>query len=1119
MTIPTPPAAPAVTKPMQAPAPVHVLGSRTHAVSIRPQSVIAQAGTAARVDAQRLNDLLRDKRVVVLAGPMMVTDLIVRSLEGFGARVDVINNGRAPMAEGVSVDLADEAHVRSEFGSMGQIDGIVNLLGFGAESAAPADVERAALHTFNVARAWFAVGGEPGEGTFFLSVTGMGGRLGFNRATGPLPLSGAVAGMTKSLAREWSKSRIKVVDVAREGFYPELGRQILDALFNDNNDIEVGVIGGVQWGPAYVEPSEIFTEQPSLMPQPSGVVLVTGGARGITSEILRNLSLRAPATYVIVGRTPFDGPEVLLVDLDQEKARIRQELAARGERVTPVAIQRGLARIIAQQEIALTVQAVQNTGSHAEYVTCDLADLGAVRAMVEEVRAHIGPITGFIHGAGIEESKLIHDKDLAGFHRVFRGKALGALVLWEATRSDALQFAVFFSSVAGRFGNIGQADYSAANECLNKLSQHINATSRTRALSIDWTAWDDVGMATEGSMKQILESRGIDLLPAAQGAPMLGDLLEAGIFGEVLVAGRLGDMFDGPVKHTAELATVSQTTEKATFERTISLDDPFMKDHIYDGTALLPGVMGLEFMHEAARLLGHDSWVASDVKFDKAIKLLRDEPVKIVVTAEKTENGVVARIETHRVAVTGRALNETHFEATFSQTPDHVPGQWVIDIAEAVEGPNHEEIYARFFHTGVFRVLERVALLTNEYVVAHGRIPAAVLMDGKDGGKALTQPLLTEMMFQAIGVWGMVHHRVTSLPNRIATWELFRSVAAGQPVSIRARKRSVTDTHLTFDAEVRDEFGHLVAFAQNIELIIHQPLSKDLAFDVLELSRGELLRMTDPEARAWVEDHGLTVDEMLGDQELESWNRFLSDRRRSEWFAARIAAKRGIAAWIRDVRGLAAHPRDIVIDKDANKAPFPTMRGAMSRYQGPLPHLSVSHSGGIAVVHVGTRTDMRIGVDLEAVEAREKSFATEYFTPEELALGPDLSDSQRLTALWTIKESVSKALGLGLHVRLSEIVIQTLDTTNPTWTAKVDLKNDAAVALANLRGEKMDVRVFDLGPFMLAEATFSATAEHVPNEPLEAPRPDEANMFAAVAALLHHKGLLKTTPRGNVSGR
>ncbi len=63
-----------------------------------------------------------------------------------------------------------------------------------------------------------------------------------------------------------------------------------------------------------------------------------------------------------------------------------------------------------------------------------------------------------------------------------------------------------FSSVAGRFGNAGQTDYSAANDLLCK---EISSLQRTRpgtlGIAIDWTAWADIGMATRGSIPTVMK--------------------------------------------------------------------------------------------------------------------------------------------------------------------------------------------------------------------------------------------------------------------------------------------------------------------------------------------------------------------------------------------------------------------------------------------------------------------------------------------------------------------------------------------------------------------------------------------------------------------------------------
>ena len=102
--------------------------------------------------------------------------------------------------------------------------------------------------------------------------------------------------------------------------------------------------------------------------------------------------------------------------------------------------------------------------------------------------------------------------------------------------------AVVFSSVAGRFGNSGQTDYSAANDLLCKVTSSLRAwRPATRGIAIDWTAWGGIGMATRGSIPKIMELAGIDMLPPEAGIPTVRRELTATAFsGEIVVGKRLG---------------------------------------------------------------------------------------------------------------------------------------------------------------------------------------------------------------------------------------------------------------------------------------------------------------------------------------------------------------------------------------------------------------------------------------------------------------------------------------------------------------------------------------------------------------------------------------------------
>ena len=86
------------------------------------------------------------------------------------------------------------------------------------------------------------------------------------------------------------------------------------------------------------------------------------------------------------------------------------------------------------------------------------------------------------------------------------------------SRDAEIGTAVVFSSIAGRFGNAGQTDYSAANDLLCKsISRLRRDARRTRGVAIDWTAWAEIGMASRGSIPKMMEMAGIDMLPPAVG--------------------------------------------------------------------------------------------------------------------------------------------------------------------------------------------------------------------------------------------------------------------------------------------------------------------------------------------------------------------------------------------------------------------------------------------------------------------------------------------------------------------------------------------------------------------------------------------------------------------------
>ena len=130
----------------------------------------------------------------------------------------------------------------------------------------------------------------------------------------------------------------------------------------------------------------------------------------------------------------------------------------------------------------------------------------------------------FIHAAGIEKSRKIDTKSIEEFKQTVSIKADGFLNVFRALEAAKRlpKSVVFFSSVAGRFGNAGQTDYSAGNDLLSKYAAWLPAKYPSmQAVSIDWGAWAEIGMASRGSIPRMMEHFGIEMMNPQQAAPMV----------------------------------------------------------------------------------------------------------------------------------------------------------------------------------------------------------------------------------------------------------------------------------------------------------------------------------------------------------------------------------------------------------------------------------------------------------------------------------------------------------------------------------------------------------------------------------------------------------------------
>jgi acyl transferase domain-containing protein/NADP-dependent 3-hydroxy acid dehydrogenase YdfG len=356
-----------------------------------------------------------------------------------------------------------------------------------------------------------------------LLVTCGGGRWGRGRALDGEPADLGVAGLARTIAAEYPDVLARAVDVDPKDSPRAIAAQLLAELTDPDGPPVTGYQAGTRTGLAIRETPAPGTDVPDL--KDGGVVLLTGGARGITANIALALARATGCHVELLGRSaaPANAADPEL-DAAPDQAALRSVLIGRGL-PNPREIEAETARILADREMRATFDGLRASAASVRYHAVDVRDATAVGAVLQDVYARHGRIDGVIHGAGVLEDKLIGDKAPESFARVYATKVDGARALLGGLRDD-VRFVALFGSVSGVFGNRGQADYSAANDALDTLA-HMRAGQGTgRVVSVDWGPWAGAGMVSP-ELEREYARRGVTLIDLRAGvAALLSELAD-----------------------------------------------------------------------------------------------------------------------------------------------------------------------------------------------------------------------------------------------------------------------------------------------------------------------------------------------------------------------------------------------------------------------------------------------------------------------------------------------------------------------------------------------------------------------------------------------------------------
>jgi acyl transferase domain-containing protein/NAD(P)-dependent dehydrogenase (short-subunit alcohol dehydrogenase family) len=676
------------------------------------------------------------------------------------------------------------------------------------------------------------------------SVTQMGGQFGLHGVGETCPVSGGIAGLIKTADKEWPEVSCKAIDVQMSDNIKELADHIVDECLLAGQ-LEVGIANNERHT-LELNTTEIDGNKTSGTLNTKDVVVVTGGARGVTAEIALALAETYHTNLLLLGRSEKPEPEAEWLTVLSTEAEIKKAILAKeGEGITPKVLNTACHKILADREIRNNLQRIESTGIKVIYRAVDVQDKTRVIAAVDEARRILGNIAGFVHGAGVLADKLIVDKTKEQFSKVYATKAAGLDSLLAATENDQLKIMIMFSSSTGRFGRQGQCDYAVANEVLNKVAQQ-QATLRKdcRVVSVNWGPWDG-GMVTP-ALKRIFKSEGVGVIDLKAGADyLMQEIAHEGPV-EVVVLGTTEipekskqDINTKAVKIKALAEEIPAVNMQVSFSRTLNVKDhDFLQSHVINGHAVLPVAMMAEWLAHGAihNNPGLNYLGFRNLRVFKGVTLEADETIDLDIlagNAHKDQDKDIVPVELR----SGKVL---HARAEIILTAGKIQQEAVS--TQTIKGEYSQainEIYSsnRLFHGELLQGITTINACSVKGISAQVKTSDTPTSWIKKPIRSswLADPLALDSSFQMMILWCFEQSGVGSLPTAIGGYKQFQKTFPKDGCQININVIEHSEHRALATIEFIDQNEQLIARLDNYECVIDGSLEEAFGKNKLQV--------------------------------------------------------------------------------------------------------------------------------------------------------------------------------------------------------------------------------------------------------------------------------------------
>jgi len=672
----------------------------------------------------------------------------------------------------------------------------------------------------------------PSEGrSFFVSVTNMDGEIGTAGNNRFDSVQGGYNGLLKTLNLEWESVFCRAIDLSPKFSEKQSAQAIADELFDP--DLTVSEVGCSPEGRMTLvgdARTESLPVDSHKKMNAETVFLVSGGAKGVTAACITKLAQDFHCRFILLGRAVYnDGAEPDwakgCTDDAELKQKIMQDLLGRGEKPTPKGINQALRAIKSDREISQTLNDINKAGGLAEYVSADVTQTEGLKEKVAPAVAHLGKITGLIHGAGVLADKPIQKKTEADFDAVISTKIHGLEAMLSVAAENELEYLVLFSSAAGFYGNNGQSDYAIANDILNKTAYQFSSVyPECHVVSFNWGPWDG-GMVTP-ELKRYFKERNVEIIPLAEGAAIFEGEMHPSRQQTVQLL--VGSSMRAESDNDSELQTINIDS------KLLLKENDFLQDHVIGDNAVLPSAAALSWMvnscektHPEYRFNRCENFqVLKGIVFDA--KQADDYQIEVKEIAKSNTDGIHCQL-------TVSSVNQKNNKPVWHYKADIIldklaPQSSIYNAMNLLENSAAQDgavLYTNgtLFHGPRFQSIRKIVNHSEQKLTLICHLDS---VSAKDQGKFLvgsTNLFATDLMFQAMLVWVRLQRNMGSLPLKFVEMVQYQDVPMHADFYISVDVEAVTETSLTATVYLHDASGLIYAQAKGAEVTISPSLN------------------------------------------------------------------------------------------------------------------------------------------------------------------------------------------------------------------------------------------------------------------------------------------------------